>query len=95
MLLNTGIEDDGRRKAFISRVGFQPLPTLLQPVSLTGAFNRIRNKAYVFAARNNTPRFRGYMGWIWVEMDTHHFPMAKAPNKPPTSSRRFMPAGGD
>lgn len=88
MLLETGIEDGARREAFISRVGFQPLPALLQPISLTGAFNRIANKAYVFAARNNSPRFRGYMewaraepGWSGIAIDTHHFPMATDPGE--------------
>jgi pimeloyl-ACP methyl ester carboxylesterase len=88
MLLNTGIEDDNAREAFVSRTGFHPLPALMQPVHLTGRFNEVKNKAYLFASQHNTPRFRNYMnwaqnepGWTGEELDTSHFPMATIPEE--------------
>ena len=101
MLLNTGIEDDDAREAFVSRTGFHPLGALLQPIELTGRFNEIKNKAYLFAAHHNTPRFRGYMewakgepGWTGEELDTSHFPMATEPEETAATFTRIHGSNG-
>ena len=88
LVLETGIEDPAAREAFLARTCPHPLPALLEPIKLDGNHLTIRNKAYVFAALNNSHRFRDYMewavaqpGWVGEELPTFHFPMATMPNE--------------
>lgn len=82
LVLETGIEDDDERENFLKRMCPHPLHALLEPISLTGSFKKVPRKAYIFAARNDSHRFREYRDWAaeqpdWTAetMDTWHFPM--------------------
>ena len=82
LVLETGIDDETERKNFLNRMCPHPLGALMQPINLTGDFRKVPRKAYVFAARNDSHRFREYRDWAagqpdWIAetMDTWHFPM--------------------
>jgi len=86
LVLETGIEDEAVREAFLARMCPHPLGALMQPIHLTGAFRDVPRKAYVFAALNDSHRFREYRDWATGEPDweaktleTHHFPMVTMP----------------
>lgn len=88
LLLETGIADGDERAAFLSRATPHPLPALLQPARLTGAWQAVPRKAYVLATVNNAHRFRDYHdwaaaepGWKAAEIASHHFPMATHPDE--------------
>jgi pimeloyl-ACP methyl ester carboxylesterase len=88
LLLETGIEDEAERTAFLARATPHPLPALLQPIRLTGAWQAVPRKAYVLATVNNAHRFRDYHdraaaepGWEAAEIPSHHFPMATHPEE--------------
>lgn len=86
LVLETGIENEKERENFLNRMCPHPLNALLQPIALTGAFQTVPRKAYIFSARNNSHKFREYRdwaenepGWTAETMDTWHFPMATTP----------------
>lgn len=88
LLLDTGIEDDKQREAFLARTCMHPLAAQLDPIHLDGNFQRIRRKAYVLAAISNSHHFRSYMewaqtepGWVGEEIQSLHFPMATVPQE--------------
>lgn len=88
LVLETGIEDPAERTAFLARTCAHPLAALLQPIKLDGNHLSVPNNAYVFAALNNSHRFREYKewaaaqpGWVGEELPTYHFPMATMPRE--------------
>ena len=87
LVLDTGIEADGARQDFLSRMSPHPLPSLLQPVYLAGKYREVRRKAYVLATKKISHRFRDYYdwakaqpGWTAHEIASHHYPMVTAPD---------------
>jgi pimeloyl-ACP methyl ester carboxylesterase len=86
LVLDTGIEDEAARKLFLSRMSAHPLPSLLQPIQLTGKYKDVTKKAYVLATKKISHHFKEYYDWAkqqpdWTahEIPTHHYPMATAP----------------
>src|SRR6185437_9812208 len=87
LVLDTGIEDEGSRREFLGRLSPHPLPSLLQPIHLTGKYNQVARKAYVLATRKVSHHFQDYYDWAKQESDwtaheiaSHHYPMITAPN---------------
>jgi hypothetical protein len=87
LVLDTGIEADGPRRDFLSRMSPHPLPSLLQPINLTGKYREVRRKAYVLATKKISHRFRDYYDWAkaqpdWTahEIPSYHYPMVTAPD---------------
>ncbi|MGC1464749.1 MAG: alpha/beta fold hydrolase [Pseudolabrys sp.] len=87
LVLDTGIEDEGSRRKFLGRLSPHPLPSLLQPIHLTGKYNQVARKAYVLATRKVSHHFQDYYDWAKQESDwtaheiaSHHYPMITAPN---------------
>ena len=88
LLLDTGIEDQEQREAFLARTCPHPLAAQLDPIHLEGNFKRIRRKAYILAAISNSHHFRTYMewarsepGWVGEEIQSLHFPMTTMPRE--------------
>jgi pimeloyl-ACP methyl ester carboxylesterase len=86
LVLDTGIENEQARDAFLKRMSPHPLPSLLQPISLTGRYNEVARKAYVLATRKISHRFQDYHdwarqqpGWTVHTIASHHYPMATIP----------------
>jgi hypothetical protein len=63
LVLDTGIEDEAQRRDFLSRMSPHPLPSLLQPIRLTGKYLDVPHKAYVLATRKISHRFAEYHTW--------------------------------
>ncbi len=87
LVLDTGIEDETARQIFLSRTSAHPLPSLLQPIQLTGKYLYVKRKAYVLATKKISHHFKEYHdwaskqpGWTAHEIPTHHYPMATAPD---------------
>ena len=87
LVLDTGIEADGPRQDFLSRLSPHPLPSLLQPINLTGKYQDVRRKAYVLATKKISHRFRDYYDWAKVEpgwtaheIPSYHYPMVTVPD---------------
>jgi pimeloyl-ACP methyl ester carboxylesterase len=87
LVLDTGIEDEAARALFLSRTSAHPLPSLLQPIQLTGKYKDVKRKAYVLATKKISHHFKEYYEWAkqqpdWTahEIPTHHYPMATAPD---------------
>jgi pimeloyl-ACP methyl ester carboxylesterase len=87
LVLDTGIEDEAANKLFLKRTSAHPLPSLLQPIKLTGKYKDVKRKAYVLATKKMSHYFREYYEWAkqqpdWTahEIPTHHYPMATAPD---------------
>jgi pimeloyl-ACP methyl ester carboxylesterase len=87
LVLDTGIEDEGERQDFLSRMSPHPLPSLLQPIHLTGRYNEVPRKAYVLATKKISHRFKEYYDWAkrqadWTahEIASYHYPMITTPN---------------
>ncbi len=88
LVLETGIADAAARKDFLARMRPHPLGALQQPVRLGGDFAKVPRKAYIFAALNDSHRFRQYRDWAAAQPDwtaetlqSHHFPMATMPHE--------------
>lgn len=86
LVLDTGIENEQARDAFLKRMSPHPLPSLLQPISLTGRYLDVARKAYVLATRKISHRFQDYYdwakqqpGWTVHTIASHHYPMATMP----------------
>ena len=58
LVLDTGIENEQARDAFLRRMSPHPLPSLLQPISLTGRYKTVPRKAYVLATRKISHHFQ-------------------------------------
>ena len=69
LVLETGIDDAAERQEFLARMCPHPLAALLQPVRPTGDWTRAARKAYVFAALNDSHRFREYRDWAASQPD--------------------------
>jgi len=87
LVLETGLADPAERDDFLARTGPHPLASLLQPIRLDGRHLAVPRKAYVVATRNDSHHFRTWHDWAAAEpgwqaaaLDTHHFPMAEAPD---------------
>jgi hypothetical protein len=87
LVLDTGIDDDIRRRDFLSRMSPHPLASLLQPIRLTGRYLDVRHKTYVLATKKISHRFAEYHAWArqqpdWTarEIDSHHYPMVTESN---------------
>ena len=87
LVLDTGIEDEGARQDFLGRMSPHPLPSLLQPIHLTGRYLDVRRKAYVLATKKVSHHFRDYYDWAkrqadWTahEIASYHYPMITAPD---------------
>jgi pimeloyl-ACP methyl ester carboxylesterase len=87
MVLDTGIEDEGANKLFLSRTSAHPYASLLQPIQLTGQYLDVKNKAYILATKKISHHFKEYYAWArqqpgWTahELPTHHYPMVTAPD---------------
>ena len=63
LVLDTGIEAEGARQDFLNRLSPHPLPSLLQPINLTGKYQEVRRKAYVLATKKISHRFHDYYDW--------------------------------
>jgi pimeloyl-ACP methyl ester carboxylesterase len=88
LVLDTGIEDETTRREFLERMSSHPLPSLLQPIHLTGRYKDVPRKAYVLATKKISHRFQEYYDWArqtadWTahEIASHHYPMITAPNR--------------
>jgi pimeloyl-ACP methyl ester carboxylesterase len=86
LVLDTGIENEQARDAFLKRMSPHPLPSLLQPISLTGRYTEVERKAYVLATRKISHHFQDYYdwakqqpGWTVHAIASHHYPMATMP----------------
>jgi pimeloyl-ACP methyl ester carboxylesterase len=86
LVLDTGIENEQARDAFLKRMSPHPLPSLLQPISLTGRYTEVARKAYVLATRKISHHFQDYYewartqpGWTVHTIASHHYPMATMP----------------
>jgi pimeloyl-ACP methyl ester carboxylesterase len=87
LVLDTGIENEAAKQLFLSRTSAHPLPSLLQPIQLTGKYKDVKNKAYVLATKKISHHFKEYYewakqqpGWTAHELPTHHYPMVTAPD---------------
>jgi pimeloyl-ACP methyl ester carboxylesterase len=99
LVLDTGIEDADERAAYLARMSFHPLRSLLQPIRLQGRYLAVPNKIYVLAALKPTHRFLDYYewasrepGWSARKLASNHFPMATMPNE--TADLLMETAGG-
>jgi pimeloyl-ACP methyl ester carboxylesterase len=86
LVLDTGIENEQARDAFLARMNPHPLPSLLQPISLTGRYTQVPRKAYVLATKKISHHFQEYydwaakqQGWTAHTIASHHYPMATMP----------------
>jgi pimeloyl-ACP methyl ester carboxylesterase len=86
LVLDTGIEDEAQRRDFLSRMSPHPLPSLLQPIRLTGRYLDVPRKAYVLATKKISHRFAEYHAWAkrqpdWTasEIASRHYPMVTEP----------------
>ena len=86
LVLDTGIENEQARDAFLKRMSSHPLPSLLQPISLTGRYTEVALKAYVLATKKISHHFQDYYdwakqqpGWTAHTIASHHYPMATMP----------------
>lgn len=86
LVLDTGIENEQARDAFLARMSPHPLPSLLQPISLTGRYTQVPRKAYVLATKKISHHFQDYYDWVrkqpgWTAhtIASHHYPMATMP----------------
>ena len=86
LVLDTGIENEQARDAFLARMSAHPLPSLLQPISLTGRYTQVPRKAYVLATKKISHHFQEYydwaakqQGWTAHTIASHHYPMATMP----------------
>ena len=64
-----------------------PLPSLLQPLRLSGRYNEVPRKAYVLATKKISHHFQEYYDWAQQQPDwtahviaSHHYPMATEPD---------------
>src|SRR5882762_1385142 len=99
LVLDTGIEDAEERAAYLARMSFHPLHSLLQPIQLQGRYLAVPNKVYVLAALKPTHRFVDYYewasrepGWSARKLASNHFPMTTMPNE--TADLLMETAGG-
>jgi pimeloyl-ACP methyl ester carboxylesterase len=99
LVLDTGIEDAGERAAYLARMSFHPLRSLLQPIQLQGRYLAVPNKIYVLAALKPTHRFVDYYewasrepGWSARKLASNHFPMTTMPKE--TADLLMEAAGG-
>lgn len=83
LVLDTGIENEQARDAFLKRMSPHPLPSLLQPISLTGRYLEVARKTYVLATKKISHHFQDYYdwaktqpGWTVHTIASHHYPMA-------------------
>jgi pimeloyl-ACP methyl ester carboxylesterase len=88
LVLDTGIENDAERQAFLARMSPHPLPSLLQPIRLTGRYLDVPRKAYVLATKKISHHFQEYYEWAkrqpnWTahEIASHHYPMVTVPDQ--------------
>jgi pimeloyl-ACP methyl ester carboxylesterase len=88
LVLDTGIADAGERAAYLARMSFHPLRSLLQPAQLQGRYLAVPNKVYVLATLKPTHHFVEYYewasrepGWSAREIASNHFPMTTMPNE--------------
>jgi len=86
LVLDTGIADEAARRDFLSRMSPHPLPSLLQPIRLTGKYLGVAQKAYVLATKKISHRFAEYHAWAkqepgWTarEIASYHYPMVTEP----------------
>jgi pimeloyl-ACP methyl ester carboxylesterase len=86
LVLDTGIDDEAASALFLKRTSAHPLPSLLQPIQLTGKYEDVKNKAYVLATKKISHHFKEnyewakhQSGWTAHELPTHHYPMVTAP----------------
>ena len=87
LVLDTGIEDERIREEYLKRMSPHPLPSLLQPIRLTGRFMEVARKSYVLATKKVSHHFQEYHDWAkqqsdWTshEIASHHYPMATMPD---------------
>jgi hypothetical protein len=99
LVLDTGIEDADARAAYLARMSFHPLRSLLQPIQLQGRYLTVPNKIYVLAALKPTHRFVDYYewasrepGWSARKLASNHFPMTTMPKE--TADLLMEAAGG-
>ncbi|HEY2136690.1 MAG TPA: alpha/beta hydrolase, partial [Xanthobacteraceae bacterium] len=88
LVLDTGIADGGERAAYLARMSFHPLRSLLQPVRLTGRYLEVPHKIYVLASLKPTHHFLDYYewasrepGWSARQIASNHFPMTTMPKE--------------
>ncbi len=88
LIMETGIEDDEEREAFMARTCLHPLGPQLETIHLGGHFQRVPTKAYVLAGMSNSHHFRSYMewaqdepGWVGEEIPSMHYPMITMPRE--------------
>jgi pimeloyl-ACP methyl ester carboxylesterase len=88
LVLDTGIADDAARAAYLARMSFHPLASLLQPVRLQGRYLDVPRKAYVLASLKPTHHFVDYYewarrtpGWSARQIASNHFPMTTMPDQ--------------
>jgi pimeloyl-ACP methyl ester carboxylesterase len=87
LVLDTGIDDENARREFLERLSPHPLPSLLQPIRLTGRYTEVARKAYVLATKKISHHFQEYYDWAkqqpdWTahEIAAQHYPMISAPD---------------
>jgi pimeloyl-ACP methyl ester carboxylesterase len=88
LVLDTGIEDRGAQEEYLRRMSPHPLPSLLQPIMLTGRYAGVPRKAYVLATKKVSHHFQDYHdwaerqpGWTAYEIASNHYPMATMPDE--------------
>jgi pimeloyl-ACP methyl ester carboxylesterase len=86
LVLDTGIEDEAAHQLFLSRTSAHPLPSLLQPIQLSGKYRDVKRKAYILATKKISHHFKEYYDWAkqqpdWTahEIASHHYPMTTEP----------------
>jgi pimeloyl-ACP methyl ester carboxylesterase len=88
LVLDTGIEDRGAQEKYLKRMSPHPLPSLLQPIRLTGRYTDVPHKSYVLATKKVSHHFQDYYdwakqqpGWSAHEIASNHYPMATMPDE--------------
>jgi pimeloyl-ACP methyl ester carboxylesterase len=88
LVLDTGIEDQAAREEYLKRMSPHPLPSLLQPIKLTGRYTGVSRKSYVLATKKISHHFQDYYdwarqqpGWTTHEIASNHYPMATMPDE--------------
>lgn len=88
LVLDTGIADDAERAAYLAKMSPHPLPSLVQPVHLSGRYLEVANKIYILASLKPTHHFQDYYnfasrtpGWTARTIASNHFPMTTMPDE--------------
>ncbi len=88
LVLDTGVEDAEERAAYLGRMSFHPLRSLLQAAQLQGRYLTVPNKIYVLATLKPTHRFVDNYewasrepGWSARKIASNHFPMTTMPRE--------------